>query len=249
MIVNIFTTVVNRPDFVFLQKKLFDKFLQNRFAFHVIDDSNNPELSINFMKICAENNCKYYKKPYQDIYCPSTACAKTVQWTYDNIIKKNHSEEIVLFIDSDMFIIDQFDIIDYMKDNLIAGLEQVRGHVKYMWNGLMIFNMDKLTDKNIDFSNGIVDGELTDVGGFTYYYFNKNKIEMKNTGAEYPDEINNILVKNELNTKGYNMELHLNKKFLHYRAATNWHSNWKGTTDPLSEKTKIFNEVIRSILK
>jgi hypothetical protein len=60
---------------------------------------------------------------------------------------------------------------------------------------------------------------------------------------------NNILVKNELNTKGYNMELHLNKKFLHYRAATNWHSNWKGTADPLFEKTKIFNEVIRSILK
>jgi hypothetical protein len=249
MIINIFTTVVNRPNFIFLQKKLFDKFLLNPFVFHVVDDSNDPELSANFIEICAENNCKYYKKPYQNIHCPSTACANTVQWTYDNIIKKNHSEEMVLFIDSDMFLIDQFDIIDYMKDSLIAGLEQVRGHVKYMWNGLMVFNMGKLPDKNIDFSNGVVDGELTDVGGFTYYYFKTNKIEMKNTGAEYPDEINNILVKNELNTKGYNMELHLNKKFLHYRAATNWHSNWKGTADPLFEKTKIFNEVIRSILK
>ena len=45
-----------------------------------------------------------------------------------------------------------------------------------------------------------------------------------------------------------NIELHLDCKFLHYRAATNWHSNWKGSNDPLEKKTKMFNMIIEDVL-
>jgi hypothetical protein len=45
------------------------------------------------------------------------------------------------------------------------------------------------------------------------------------------------------------MELHLNGKFIHYRAATNWHSNWRDSKDPLIGKTKVFNQIIESILE
>ena len=44
------------------------------------------------------------------------------------------------------------------------------------------------------------------------------------------------------------MELHLDDKFLHYRAATNWHTNWKGSQDPLVKKTIVFNNLMESIL-
>lgn len=247
--IQIFTSVVNRPDFVELQSKLFHKFLKNQYQFHIVDDSIDDAISKQFKTICLENGFSYYKKPSRTIQMnPAQACADTVQWTYDNIIRKDYKDSLVFFCDSDMFLIDEFDISEYMNDSIIAGLPQYRGHVTYMWNGIMFFNMPKIEDLDINFSDGIVDGELTDVGGHTYWYFKKNNISMKETDVQYPTHFNDIDLQNEEVTRGYNFELHLDGKFLHYRAATNWHSNWRGSEDPLVLKTKIFNQIVESVL-
>jgi len=42
---HIFTSVVNRPDFIILQNKLFQKFLKNKYQFHIIDDAIDSEIS------------------------------------------------------------------------------------------------------------------------------------------------------------------------------------------------------------
>jgi hypothetical protein len=250
--IHIFTSVVNRPDFVTLQGQLFNKFLKDEYHFHIVDDSIDESVSEQFVTICSDSGFSYYKKPERTVKLnPAQACADTVQWTYDNIIKLNHKDDIVFFCDSDLFLIDEFDISDYMKNDIIAGLPQRRGNVEYMWNGIMFFNMSKMEDLDIDFSDGVVDGEMTDVGGNTYYYFKKNNIEMKKTDEEcpiYPTHFNDIDLQNEEVTRGYNFELHLDGKFLHYRAGTNWHTNWRGTKDPLVNKTKIFNQIMESVL-
>ena len=250
--INIFTSVVNRPDFVTLQDTLFKKFLKNDYTFHIVDDSVEPQVTSEFRGICELNQLQYYRKPTANKPMnPAQSCADTVQWTYDNIIRKNHDDDIVFFLDSDMFLIDEFDIEEYMEDTIIAGLPQVRGHVTYMWNGIMFFNMPKIKDKDIDFSDGIVEGEMTDVGGHTYWYFLRTGINMKKTDEGcpvYPTHYNDIELQNEEVTRGYNVELHLDCKFLHYRAATNWHSNWKGSQDPLYKKTEMFNKIIESVL-
>jgi hypothetical protein len=247
--IHIFTSVVNRPDFVSLQDTLFKKFLKNDYKFHIVDDSIDETISNHFKVICDGINAVYYKKPSRIIQMnPAQACADTVQWTYDNIIKNNHKNDIVFFCDSDMFLIDEFDISEYMSDAIIAGLPQYRSHVTYMWNGIMFFNMPKIKDLDIDFSDGVVDGEMTDVGGHTYWYFKNNNISMKETDVQYPTHFNDIDLQNGEVTRGYNFELHLDGKFLHYRAATNWHSNWRGFEDPLASKTKIFNQIMESIL-
>ena len=250
--IHIFTSVVNRVDFVIIQNKLFRKFLKDNYQFHIIDDSVDLNISNQFEDICSENNFLYYKKPERTLQMnPAQACADTVQWTYDNIIRKNHLNDIVFFCDSDMFLIDEFNIEEYMSDSIIAGLPQKRGNVTYMWNGIMFFNMPKIKDLDISFSDGIVEGEMTDVGGHTYYYFKNNNIEMKKTDEEfplYPTHFGDIEIQNDEVTKGYNFELHLDGKFLHYRAATNWHSNWRDSEDPLTKKTKIFNTIIGELL-
>lgn len=248
--IHIFTSVVNRPDFVSLQDALFKKFLNNDYKFHIVDDSIDETISNYFKVICGGINSAYYKKPERTVQMnPAQACADTVQWTYDNIIRKNHSKDIVLFLDSDMFLIDEFDISEYMEDSIIAGLPQVRGHVTYMWNGIMFFNLPKMEDLDIDFSDGIVNGEMTDVGGNTYHYFKKNNIQMKKTDVQYPTHFYDIELQNEEVTRGYNFELHLDGKFLHYRAATNWHTNWRGSEDPLVSKTKIFNQIMETVFE
>jgi hypothetical protein len=247
--INIFTSVVNRPDFILIQKKLFDKFLDNQYQFHIVDDAIDTDISQQFKNICSENQIFYYKKPSRTVQLnPAQSCADTVQWTYDNIIKVNHSDDIVFFCDSDLFLIDNFNIEEYMEDAIISGLPQYRGSVNYMWNGIMFFNMPKMTDFDIDFSDGVVNGQLTDVGGHTYYYFKKNNFWIKETDVQYPTHFYDIELQNEEVTRGYNFELHLDGKFLHYRAATNWHTNWRGSEDPLVNKTKIFEKIIESIL-
>ena len=248
MTVQIFTSVVNRPDFVSLQNSLFKKFLNHEYTFHVVDDSVDEIMTQEFEKICKINDIKYYRKPFNNKSLnPAQACADTVQWTYNNLICQNHSEDIVLFLDSDMFLIDEFSIEKYMKDAIIGGLPQQRGHVTYMWNGIMFFNMSKILDKSIDFSDGIVEGEMTDVGGHTYLYFLKTGIKMKESDVDYPTHYNDIDLQKDAG--GYNMEIHLDGKFLHYRAATNWHSNWKDSKDPLSQKTIVFKQMVEDILR
>jgi len=245
--IHIFTSVVNRPDFVILQNQLFKKFMKNDFKFHIVDDSVDPEITEQFEIACSLNELEYYRKPPTNKRMnPAQACADTVQWTYDNIIRKNHSDDIVFFLDSDMFLIDEFDIEEYMSDAIIGGLPQQRGHVTYMWNGIMFFNMPKIEDKDIDFSDGVVEGHMTDVGGMTYWYFLRTGVKMKESDVDYPTHYNDIDLQKDAG--GYNMELHLDGKFLHYRAATNWYANWKGSDDPLTAKTKVFKQIMESIL-
>ena len=248
--IHIFTSVVNRPDFVLLQNKLFQKFLKNDYQFHVVDDSIDQTISEQFDTICSENGFSYYKKPERTVQMnPAQACADTVQWTYDTLIKENHKNDIVFFCDSDLFLIDEFDIVNYMNGAIIAGLPQYRGSVTYMWNGIMFFNVSMMEDLNINFSDGVIEDELTDVGGHTYYYFKKNNIQMKETDVQYPTHYYDIELQNEEVTRGYNFELHLDGKFLHYRAATNWHTNWRGSEDPLTYKTKIFNQIMKTVFE
>ena len=249
--IHIFTSVVNRPDFIILQNKLFDKFLKDDYEFHIVDDSIDSNITEQIETLCNENSLHYYRKPVRTVQMnPGQSCADTVQWTYDNIIKIDFQNEYVFFCDSDMFLIDEFNISEFIEDSVICGLPQYRENVTYMWNGIMFFNMPKIKeiDLDIDFSDGYVEGQLTDVGGHTYHYFKKNNIQMKETDVQYPTHYNEIELQNEEVTKGYNFELHLDGKFLHYRAATNWHSNWRDSNDPLVKKTEIFNSMMEIIL-
>jgi len=246
--IHIFTSVVNRPDFVSIQDDLFKKFIVGKYKFHVIDDSIDKNISEQFRNICQKRKIEYYKTPeYLEHNNPSTKVGNVIQWSYDNLIKNQCQNDIVFWTDSDMFLIDKFDIENYMSDCVIAGLPQPRKHIKYMWNGLMFFNMPKLLelDPDIRFNIDFIDGQHLDTGGETYHYFKKNNLSMKETNYQYPSHYKDIDLQKD--SGGYNMELHLDGKFLHYRAASNWYSNWRGTVDPLSEKTKIFYKIIESI--
>lgn len=258
MTIQIFTSVVNRPDFVETQYKLFNKFLKDEYQFNVVDDSLDDDISSQFKEVCDKYGIVYYRKNQGDRsknesrWAGARHATETIQWTFDEIIKKKHSEELVLFLDSDMFLLDEFSITEHMKDTVISGLPQTRGHVYYMWNGIMFFDMKKVfeIDPDLNFSDGMVDGELTDIGGHFYYYFKKNNVIMKETDVSYPTHFNDIEIQTEEITQGFNFELHLGGKFLHYRAGTNWHTqeNWKTSKDPLAIKKRIFDKIVEENL-
>ena len=275
MTTQIFTSVVNRPDFVETQYRLFKTFLKDEeWQFNVVDDSLEESITEEFKSVCDIYGIKYYRKPqnpnkkFDNPLAGARHATETIQWTYDTIIKEKHDEDMVLFCDSDMFLLDEFSIEEYIKDEVIAGSLQVRGPIEYIWNGIMFFNMSEITkiDPDLNFSDGNVEGNMTDIGGHLYYWFLKNNVKFKNVNEggttpddcpEYPEEYNGISLvfgnNDDMWTKpegGFSFELHLENKFLHYRAGTNWHtqSSWKTKEDPIRKKAEVFKQIIKDFI-
>lgn len=112
--IKIYTAAVNRPDFIDLQKKCFDKFLKNKYQFIVIDDSIERKMTKEIEIVCKNNNITYIKTPDNlDHTNPMIACWSVLQWTYDNFIKNTNDK--IIFLDSDMFLFDYFDAEKYIN--------------------------------------------------------------------------------------------------------------------------------------
>ena len=242
------TNVVNRLDFLEFQSYTLKRFCKNKYHFCVIDDSVDSKTSLSFQKYCLKNEISYFKKPLSKINDPASACADTIQWTYNNIILKIFSDNLIIYLDSDMFLIDDFEFDKKLLNEYIGGVKQVRGNIIYPWNGLMFLNMKKIKelDPKINFKNALIKGTLTDVGGSVYFYLKKHSIEFFKFDTVYPEYFENIYLHDFKSFKGYNLELHFNKKFLHYRAGTNWQSKnyWKKNSYN-AEKDKIFEKIKR----
>ncbi len=145
MKLHIFTTVMNRPDFLEIQAKMFEKYLKDDYELHVVDDtdlrSKGPKLARKFKSICDKfdnltyhktdpkpnplswpgiiNQRKLYPNRNQNLtlsdgtWHPCWGCAYATQWTYDNLIKKNHREDKCILMDADMFLFPTTPIEEY----------------------------------------------------------------------------------------------------------------------------------------
>jgi len=237
MKLKIFTSVINQPEFAKLQAQTFKEFVDCEYEFHLVDDSIN--LSNEFIEICDKYNIIYHRKEEKITpHDPMMGCAFATQWTYDNLIRKC-SNDIVLFLDSDMFLLEKFNIVDYMKDKTLLGCYQRRGHVEYLWNGILIFNMPKVLSLkgNLDFSAGIIDGEFCDVGGGTYYFLKENNISIADISI---DQTYNGYYKT---FEVENMEGLMEEKFLHFRGG----ALWDGKVDVYERKLQILNHILSKI--
>ena len=146
--IQIFVPAFNRPDFLDLQARLFDKFLlDDDYQLNVIDDSQEEYITKNMKRVSDHHNIKYYKTPsdwprYSADKSAIPHC-RALQWMFDTIAKEQHRNDMILIIDHDCFLISEFCIYDYIKDYLLAGLEQRRGNVEYIHPVLMFLNMPK----------------------------------------------------------------------------------------------------------
>ena len=246
------TNVVNRLDFLEFQYYTLNKFCENEFQFCVIDDSSDINLSFEFQRFCLENEISYYKKPSNNFLNPADACADAIQWTYENIIQKVYPNYLIFYIDSDMFLIDSFNFDEKLNNEFLGGVKQIRDHIVYPWNGLMFLNMEKINklDPDLNFRNTSIDGVLTDVGGGIHYYLKKHNIQFYSFDTVYPKFFDNINLHKFQLTKGFNFELHYKKKFLHFRAGTNWQLKkyWK-KENYKNEKDEIFKKIKNKTIK
>ncbi|MBY0110252.1 MAG: hypothetical protein K2X90_04025 [Candidatus Babeliaceae bacterium] len=245
----IITHAYNRPEFIPLQDSTFKKFLKDDYEFVVFNDARDPKVKKEIYEICKKLNLRcirihqeihdrpyLYRWPGEDYNSACCRCANVVQYSLNEIGFQHN--DLVAIVDSDLFLIKEFSIREYMKNCQLAGIEQKRHHVDYLWNGIVFFDMPNLpSKKEIDFNCGKVDGIPVDVGGQIYHYLKKHpNLSVKYINQWHTDDFtenHDTLIKNGLNEKTlsfYDIKIPnavfiLDSTFLHYQSGTNWNRN------------------------
>lgn len=272
----IMTHSYNRPEFIPWQHYGFQKFLKDDYRFVVFNDAPNQELQDEISKVCEDLYIRcirvpqtIHKEPY---YLPrqggvagaSAECAETIQYMLDKM-GFDH-QDIVVVIDSDMFLIRPFSIREYLQENQLAANPQVRygahENIHYLLPNLMVFNMTNLPDKEtLNFNLGIIDEIMVDTGGYTHFYLKAhpqlkwiaNTLHPRPIDIEKPDLNPEIRKHIQAHPKLCNLitklpidvEFYIDYAFFHFKAGSNW--NQIGD-QKMQEKTTMTYEVMDELI-
>lgn len=260
--VTIFTYAYNRPEFIALQDKCFKKFLKENFDFIVFNDARDAKnekaiqsechkLGIQCVRIPQEIHTRPYLQRFsgEDWNHPSVRNSNVVQYSLDYV--GFNKKDYLLLLDSDIFLISSFSVLEYMKDCQLSGCLQSGSNknnfINYIWIGLVFLDMNTLPNiRTINFNCGRINSVPVDAGGFTYFYLtNYPMIKKKYFGScgisEFYCETckknsqicthnKNILERNGFSEEEIdflmsgitNSEFFLGKQFFHYRGGSNW---------------------------
>ena len=189
----IVTAVVNNPTFIEIQYNTLKKFFKGEYEFIVFNDAKsfpdftnggNPTIKNSIEMLCNKLEITCINIPNEQHKTNSNAairCADSMTFILD-YQKKNPDKYLLL--DSDMFLIDYFDINKYSQYDCAVVLQSRNNFkVNYFWNGIYYFDMTKM--KNLDLLNwSCCHG--CDVGGMMQEWLQK---QMKDKPIPNTDEI------------------------------------------------------------
>lgn len=270
----IITHAFNRPDFIEIQDKTFKKFLKDDYEFVVFSDANESQMQQRIHKICSRLHIQcvdipqeIHDRPYlqrwpgEGYHSPSVRTSNAIQYSLNEFGFKH--DDIVVVIDSDMFLVKDFSIREYLGEAVLAGLPQDRDSKGYLWNGLVFMNMPLLPDRcTLDFNCGKLDNTPVDSGGQIYHYLQKHPalaikyMDSLHFNSDKPKQYKqkfldkrpflDILARNFLLKKPDNIEFLLYGTFLHYRGGANWNQK---SPEYHAQKTKLLNEYLKALLQ
>ncbi len=269
----IFTYSFNRPDFIEIHYKTFKKFLLDDYEFIVFNDAIDTNFCEQIEQICKQYEIRCIRIP-QEIhpreYNASVRNCNVVNYSLDKV-GFNHNDIVALF-DSDLFLVREFSIKEYMKDYDLAGQWQSRDNIEYLWIGLVFLNMATMPNKNtINFGLGRIENSQTDSGGYSYFYLKNNpsvRVKWFDNVVYLTDLTCESCKKNktpicyhtsslmkDLNfstplahlaqlSRNSISEIYLKNTFYHYRAGSNW--NWE-SEQYHHNKTKMLNNFFKHL--
>jgi hypothetical protein len=192
-LLHIYSIQYNKPAFIELQKKSFDKFIKE-YTFTVIDNSIDKDISSQIQEMCKSHSINFiqtenkFDSRHNGLHGLSHEIGVN---TFLNELKNTHNtDDIVMVLDHDIFLISDFSkITDIINDSSILTIKQSREHIFYVWPGLTIFNLKTCVNINEISLNGaqlvngvwepIDNGIFTDIGGHSYHYLKKYENELK----------------------------------------------------------------------
>lgn len=169
----------NNPLFIELQNKTFKYFLKDEYEFIIFNDASDKRLKNLIDQTCLNLGLKCFRVPPElhfQYNHPSDRHADGLRYAME-LIGFNH-DDIVMIVDSDVFLLKPFSIREYLQDNVIAGKVEARANstnrIRYISPILMMFNIPKLPEKNlIYFKGGTHYGLPCDNGAQMHYYLKK----------------------------------------------------------------------------
>jgi hypothetical protein len=220
---NIYSIQYNKPSFIELQKKSFDRFA-GPYNFTVIDNSIEEIISHQIKNICLENNLKIiqtlnkFDSRQNGLHGFSHEIGIN---TFLNELKNKHDRnDIVMLLDHDVFLIsDLSKILKLIEESSILTIKQERQHIYYIWPGLVIFNLknciniDEISLDGAKLINGhwipIDNNVFTDVGGHSFHYLKKYSEKIK-----FVDILKYFIQNNE--------EINEDHIFFHFHDGSQW---------------------------
>lgn len=170
------TSVVNNPLFIQIQFHTLRRYLKNDYEFIVFNDAKDfPDFTnggnINIKKeikdICDKLNIKCINIPsknHEQNKDYAIRCADSMNYILQFQLE---NPDQYLVIDSDMFLVSDFDISKYEgRDCAIVLQERNLNDIEkiiYFWNGIYYFDIFRMKDKNL--LNWNLHLGITDVGG------------------------------------------------------------------------------------
>ena len=208
----IITYSYSNPEFIEIQYKTFKYFMKDDYEFVVFSDAPTKSCHAEIETMCKKwgISCiripqKIHESPYYlplnmpEIYPNHTIPSNvrhvhSVQYSLDTLGFDN--DDIVVLIDSDMFLVRPLSVADFMKDcdiaSLMKGSSNEQGAtIMYCCPALTFLNMKTLPNKrSLNFNCGWVNGCSGDSGGYTYYYLkNHPSLRLKSFGSLYSGQI------------------------------------------------------------
>ncbi len=149
----IITPTSNHPEYIIWQNKCFKKYLKDKYEFIIFNDATDEMLKQQIDETCQMLNIKSIQvsqknRPIGTVYSWASYRHGQALNYLMNTIGFDHNG-IVAIVDSDMFLIKDFSIIDYLEGYDIAGVARgpENNDQAYIWPGLIFFNINTLPDK------------------------------------------------------------------------------------------------------
>jgi hypothetical protein len=152
----IITAVVNNPIFIEIQYYTLKKYFKGKYEFIVFNDAkdfpdytnfNNITIKSEIQNICTKLNITCINVPnehHKQNLDVSIRCADSLNYILE-YQKKNPDKYLLL--DSDMFLIDYFDINKYSNyDCAIVLQSRNESKLNYFWNGIYYFDVMKMNN-------------------------------------------------------------------------------------------------------
>lgn len=228
MRVKIYTYAYNRPEFISLQLMTFTQLLQDDFEYIVFNNAKKDEDIVQTAEVCQKLGVKWIKVEECNHSTANYSHATALNWSFHNHIKGDKGT-ISVILDFDMFLTKVFSINEYLRGYDLSAVAQGRGHVNYLWPGIMFFNMDTLPNQDsIDFMCDRIEGFPVDVGGHLYYWL-KNNPDLRirtlvQSGTICEEHHNMHYLPTEIHHEyqpEFKFEMYT-RAFLHYGRGSNW---------------------------
>ena len=155
----IITSVVNSTDFIEIQYHTLKKYFKGEYEFIVFNDAidfpdftndGDVTLKTKIQNVCATLNIQCINIPnehHRTDQSGANRCADSMNFILE--YQKQNIDKYLL-LDSDMFLIDNFDISKYEKYVCAIVLQSRFNHTyNYFWNGIYYFDLTKMKDQHL----------------------------------------------------------------------------------------------------